>query len=85
MYNPAHAASSIHPGWRRTSSRGRQLLTTPGAQPSQYRCRRIGHGARSLMSKQRVGDRCLTRPPGKAQDSEPDLHQLPIDMAEGRD
>ena len=29
-----------------------------------------------------MGDRCLTRPPGRAQDSEPDLHQLPIDMAE---
>jgi hypothetical protein len=35
------------------------------------------------MSNQRVGDRCLTQATGKAQGSEPDLHQLPIDMAEG--
>jgi hypothetical protein len=30
-----------------------------------------------------VGDRCLTQPTGKAQDSEPDLRQVPIDVAGG--
>jgi hypothetical protein len=59
--HPAHAASSINPGRRRTSSSDGSCSPLPAL---------ISHVNTAVAGS------------GTAQDSEPDLHQLPIDMAE---